>query len=126
MGRRVALADGPLLSRGMSPGRATGGTRSGADDRPAQSAAGDGQPDPPKEERDDDMAEDVLAPLAGKVLSISVSVGDQVDEDDEVLVIEAMKMETVVYAPTAGRVTALRVSVGDQVDEDDPLAAIGE
>lgn len=72
------------------------------------------------------MAEDVLAPLAGKVLSISVSVGDAVDEDDEVLVIEAMKMETVVYAPAAGRVTALRVSVGDQVDEDDPLAAIGE
>ena len=78
------------------------------------------------EERDDDMAEDVLAPLAGKVLSIAVAVGDVVDEDDEVLVIEAMKMETVVYAPAAGRVTALRVSVGDQVDEDDPLAAIGE
>lgn len=72
------------------------------------------------------MAEDVLAPLTGKVLSIAVAVGDVVDEDDEVLVIEAMKMETVVYAPAAGRVTALRVSVGDQVDEDDPLAAIGE
>lgn len=72
------------------------------------------------------MAEDVLAPLAGKVLSIAVAVGDAVDEDDEVLVIEAMKMETVVYAPTAGKVTALRVAVGDQVDEDDPLAVIGE
>ena len=72
------------------------------------------------------MAEDVVAPLAGKVLSIAVAVGDTLEEDDEVLVLEAMKMETVVYAPSGGRVTALRVAVGDQVEEDDPLATIGE
>ena len=72
------------------------------------------------------MAEDVTAPLAGKVLSIAVAIGDTVEEDDEVLVLEAMKMETVVYAPFGGTVTALRVAVGDQVEEDDPLVAIGE
>lgn len=72
------------------------------------------------------MAEDVAAPLAGKVLSIAVAVGDAVGEDDELLVIEAMKMETVVYAPSDGTVTALRVAVGDQVDEDDPLLTLGE
>ena len=72
------------------------------------------------------MAEDVAAPLAGKVLSIAVAVGDAVEEDDELLVLEAMKMETVVYAPRDGTVTALRVAVGDQVEEDDPLATIGE
>ena len=72
------------------------------------------------------MAEDVVAPLAGKVLSIAVVVGDAVEEDDEVLVLEAMKMETVVYAPCDGTVTALRVTVGDQVEEDDPLVTFGE
>ena len=72
------------------------------------------------------MAEDVTAPLAGKVLSIAVAVGDTIEEDDELLVLEAMKMETVVYAPSDGAVTALRVAVGDQVDEDDPLVTIGE
>jgi acetyl-CoA carboxylase biotin carboxyl carrier protein len=70
------------------------------------------------------MAEDVLAPLAGKVLSIAVGVGDTVEEDAEVLVLEAMKMETVVYAPCNGKVAAVMVKAGDQVEEDDPLATI--
>ena len=70
------------------------------------------------------MAEDVLAPLAGKVLSLTVEVGGVVQEDDEVLVLEAMKMETVVYAPCDGQVTAIKVEVGDQVEEDDTLATI--
>ena len=70
------------------------------------------------------MAEEVLAPLAGKVLSLAVEVGAMVEEDDEVLVLEAMKMETVVYAPCDGQVTAIKVKVGDQVEEDDPLATI--
>ena len=70
------------------------------------------------------MAEEVLAPLAGKVLSVAVVVGDVVEEDDEVLVLEAMKMETVVYAPCDGEVTAIQVKVGDQVEEDDPLATL--
>lgn len=70
------------------------------------------------------MAEDVLAPLAGKVLSLAVEVGAVVQEDDEVLVLEAMKMETVVYAPCDGQVVVIKVQVGDQVEEDDPLATI--
>ncbi len=70
------------------------------------------------------MADEVLAPLAGKVLSVAVEVGTTVEEDDEVLVLEAMKMETVVYAPCDGEVVAVAVQVGDQVEEDDPLATI--
>ena len=70
------------------------------------------------------MGEEVLAPLAGKVLSVAVEVGTTVEEDDEVLVLEAMKMETVVYAPCDGEVVAVAVQVGDQVEEDDPLATI--
>ena len=71
-----------------------------------------------------DMVQKVLAPLAGEVLSLAVEVGSTVEEDDEVLVLEALKMETVVYAPCDGQVVAIAVKVGDQVEEDDPLATI--
>ena len=70
------------------------------------------------------MAEEVLAPLAGKVLSVAVAVGATVEEDDELLVLEAMKMETVVYAPADGTVLAIQAQVGHQVEEDDPLMTI--
>jgi len=70
------------------------------------------------------MAEEIRAPLAGKVIQISVSPGDQVQEDDEVLVMEAMKMETPVYAPASGTVKEVKVKKDDAVEEDDLLAVI--
>ena len=57
-------------------------------------------------------------------MSLAVEVGAVVQEDDEVLVLEAMKMETVVYAPCDGQVVVIKAQVGDQVEEDDPLATI--
>ena len=70
------------------------------------------------------MAEEVRAPLAGKVLSFAVEVGSQVEEDDELLVIEALKMETKVYAPSDGTVKEITVKEGDQVEEDDILVVM--
>ena len=70
------------------------------------------------------MAEEVRAPLAGKVLSLAVEVGSKVEEDDEVLVIEALKMETKVYAPSDGTVKEITVKEGDQVEEDDLLVVM--
>jgi biotin carboxyl carrier protein len=70
------------------------------------------------------MAEEVRAPLAGKVLSLAVEVGSKVEEDDEVLVIEALKMETIVYAPSDGTVKEIKVKAGDQVEEDDLLVVM--
>ena len=67
------------------------------------------------------MAEEVRAPLAGKVLSLTVEAGSTVEEDDELLVIEALKMETIVYAPSDGTVKEIKVKEGDQVEEDDIL-----
>ena len=57
-------------------------------------------------------------------MSLAVEGGGVVQEDDEVLVLEAMKMETVVYAPCDGQVVVIKVQIGDQVEEDDPLATI--
>ncbi len=67
------------------------------------------------------MAEQIKAPLAGKIISILVSQGDTIEEDEEVMVLEAMKMETSVYSPAAGTVKEINVKAGDAVEEDDVL-----
>ena len=69
------------------------------------------------------MAE-ILAPLAGKVWDVLVEVGAKIEEDDEVLVIEALKMENLVYSPCAGTVKEVRVKKGDKVEEDAVLLVI--
>ncbi len=63
------------------------------------------------------------SPLPGAVLRLSVKDGDTVAEGQEVLVLEAMKMETSVSAPAAGTVHFL-VKQGDQVQTGHPLAEI--
>ena len=70
------------------------------------------------------MTREVRAPLAGKVLSLRAEVGSPVEEDGEVLVIEALKMETIIYAPCEGTLKEFKVNEGDQVEEDDLLALI--
>lgn len=70
------------------------------------------------------MAEEILAPLSGKIVSVEIKVGQSVEEDDDAIVIEAMKMETTVYVPCDGKVKEIKVSSGDEVEEDDVLAVI--
>ena len=70
------------------------------------------------------MAEDVLAPLSGTIWKITATLGEVVEEDDEVLIIEALKMETPIYAPCDGRVKEILVKEGDAVEEDQPLMSI--
>ena len=55
------------------------------------------------------------APMPGKVIKVSVAPGDPVKKGDEVLVIEAMKMENAVRAPREGTVKAVACQVGDMV-----------
>ncbi len=70
------------------------------------------------------MTEEVLAPLSGAIWKISVTVDEKVEEDDEILIIEALKMETPVYAPCDGTVKEIYVKEGDAVEEDQPLMSI--
>lgn len=70
------------------------------------------------------MAE-LLSPIDGKVWKILVSPGQKVQMDDEVVILEALKMETPVYSEDSGTVTELRVKEGDTVSEGDVLAVIG-
>ena len=69
-------------------------------------------------------AKDKVSPLGGVVLEISVSVGDAVTAGQQVAVLEAMKMKTVVAADYDGKVTAILVKVGDAVDSGQPLMTI--
>ena len=72
------------------------------------------------------MATEVLVPLAGSIWEVLVEVGEQVEEDDELLVIEALKMENLVYAPCDGKVSEIRVKKGDVVEDDAVLMIIEE
>jgi acetyl-CoA carboxylase biotin carboxyl carrier protein len=67
------------------------------------------------------MATDVEAPLAGNIWEVLVEVGDSVEEDDELVIIEALKMENPVYAPCDGTVKEIKVTKGTIVEEDDVL-----
>lgn len=70
------------------------------------------------------MTQKILAPLDGKVFQVMVKLGDTVEEDEEILVIEAMKMETPIFAPCDGVVKEVGVKEGDDVLENDILAVI--
>ena len=70
------------------------------------------------------MAEQVTAPMVGKVLEVQCKVGDKVEEDQVILLLEAMKMEIPVVSPIAGVVKELKVAAGDTVESDTVLAVI--
>lgn len=55
------------------------------------------------------------APMPGKVIAVKVAPGDTVGKGDELLVVEAMKMENAVRAPRDGRVKTVSARVGDMV-----------
>jgi len=66
----------------------------------------------------------VAAPMVGKILKIEKKVGERVEEDDVVLVMEAMKMEIPVVAPVSGVLKELKVSPGQAVEAEQILAEI--
>jgi biotin carboxyl carrier protein len=72
------------------------------------------------------MTQEITAPLDGKVFQLHIREGDKVEEDEELLVIEAMKMETPAFAPCNGVVIEVRIKEGDEVAENQVLAIIDE
>jgi biotin carboxyl carrier protein len=68
---------------------------------------------------------DVTMPMNGKVISIKVQVGQSVDEDQEVVIIEAMKMELPVAAPEGGTVKEIRAKEGESYQTGDVLVVVG-
>jgi acetyl-CoA carboxylase biotin carboxyl carrier protein len=61
---------------------------------------------------------EIIAPMAAKVFEIKVKPGDKIEEGEEVLVLEAMKMEMPIVAEEAGTVKEVRCAVGDAVEAE--------
>ena len=70
------------------------------------------------------VAVPVLSEIPGTVFKIEVEVGDEVAEDDPVVILESMKMEIPVGAPQAGRVAEILVEEGEAVEEGQEVAVI--
>ncbi|GAB5354218.1 hypothetical protein AAMO2058_000101000 [Amorphochlora amoebiformis] len=79
-----------------------------------------------REKADKSSLGSVGAPMPGQVLSIKVDEGTRVAKDTSLVVLSAMKMETVVTAPVTGLVKRIVVSPGDQVQGGDLLVEIDE
>ena len=67
---------------------------------------------------------EVKAELVGNVWKIEAKPGDEVAEEDVLLILESMKMEIPVVAPVAGTVKEIRVKEQDVVQEGQVLAVI--
>jgi biotin carboxyl carrier protein len=71
------------------------------------------------------MAREVIeVPMPGKILAIKVKVGDAVKEDDEIIILEAMKMENPIVAPVAGKIVEIRVNLNQAVETGQAIAVI--
>ena len=71
------------------------------------------------------MAKEVVEiPMAGKILHVGFKVGDVVQEDDVLCILESMKMENPIVATASGRVVEVGVKDGDTVDAGQTLAVI--
>ncbi len=63
----------------------------------------------------------IFAPMPGKIVKIMVSVGEEVEEKQAMVIVEAMKMENQVVSQAKGKVRAVNFAPGDQVDTDSPI-----
>jgi len=64
------------------------------------------------------------SPFAGVVSRVSVQVGQLIQVNDVLMVLEAMKMETVITAPTAGKVAKINANVGGAVQQGQVLVEL--
>ena len=63
----------------------------------------------------------IFAPMPGKIVKIMVSVGEEVDLKQPMVIVEAMKMENQVNSRAKGKVKAIHFKAGDQVDTEHPI-----
>ncbi|MBW2287362.1 MAG: biotin/lipoyl-binding carrier protein [Deltaproteobacteria bacterium] len=70
------------------------------------------------------MTTEVAAQIAGNLWKLEKAVGDTVEEEDVIMIIESMKMEIPVEAPRAGTIARIAVAEGDSIEEGMILAVI--
>lgn len=72
------------------------------------------------------MATEVRAPLVGKVVRLLVDPGDEVEADEPILMMEALKMEIPVASPVDGKLKEFLVQEGQEVENEQVLAIVEE
>ncbi|MBK7764820.1 MAG: acetyl-CoA carboxylase biotin carboxyl carrier protein subunit [Sulfuritalea sp.] len=70
------------------------------------------------------MAVDVNAPMSGRISEILCKVGDQVKFEDELMILEALKMENPIFAPADGKISEIKVAPGAMVESNQLLLVI--
>ena len=70
------------------------------------------------------MATEITCPMVGKIVKVDVKVGDKVAEDDQVAILEAMKMEMPIVSPAAGTIKTVNVEAGQEVEADAVIATL--
>jgi len=69
---------------------------------------------------------DIKAHITGTVWKIEVEVGEEVEEDDVVMILESMKMEMPIEAPADGKILKILVKANESVKEDQIVAIMEE
>ncbi|MEZ4464690.1 MAG: acetyl-CoA carboxylase biotin carboxyl carrier protein subunit [bacterium] len=69
---------------------------------------------------------DIKAHITGTVWKIELQVGDEVEEDDVVMILESMKMEMPIEVPADGTITEILVIEGEPVQEGQVVARMAE
>ena len=67
---------------------------------------------------------EITAPMGGKIIEVKVKPGDAVNEGDEVIILEAMKMELPVVANDSGTVKEVKCNSGDAVEAEAVLVVL--
>ncbi|MDZ7666402.1 MAG: biotin/lipoyl-containing protein [Desulfotignum sp.] len=70
------------------------------------------------------MSTEILSPMPGTIMDVSVKPGDAVEEGEELLVLEAMKMENPIVATVDGTVKEVNVEKDDKVATNQLLVVI--
>jgi biotin carboxyl carrier protein len=66
----------------------------------------------------------IVTEIAGRICSTPVQVGGTVADGDEIVVVEAMKMEIPVLSPASGEITSILVKIDDVVAEGQAIAIV--
>ncbi|WP_318503703.1 acetyl-CoA carboxylase biotin carboxyl carrier protein subunit [Bacillus sp. T3] len=67
---------------------------------------------------------EIIASMAGNVWKVLVKPGDQVEEDQDVVILESMKMEIPIAAEFEGTVIEVKINEGDFVNEGDVIVIV--
>jgi biotin carboxyl carrier protein len=105
-------------------GRLRGGSPTRGVEEAAAAVGATRRIEKPRFERGAHMATAVEAQIAGSLWKIEKAVGDAVEADDVIMIIESMKMEIPVEAPCAGTIGEIRVQEGEAIEEGAVLALI--